>query len=188
MVKRRTGGERLHAPTQAELRRRAAQIRLLITDCDGVLTDAGVYYATNGVTMRRFSVRDGMGVARLRAAGIDTAIVSQEETRDIRARGAKLQLRHVHLGARDKRAVVAAICQATGYSHGQLAFIGDDVNDLPLMADICTVGLTGAPVDAMPDISAIAHWCSTSPGGHGAFREFAEWILTLRGTAKGRPS
>ena len=176
------------SPTLADFRRRAAQTRLVITDCDGVLTDAGVYVATNGVIMRRFSVRDGMGVARLRAAGIETAILSQEETRDIRARAAKLQLRHVHLGAHDKRAVVATIRGATGYTLGQLAFIGDDVNDMELMSEISTKGITGAPADAMPEVGAAAQWRSSRPGGHGAFREFAEWILSLRAASKGRHS
>ena len=187
-MNRPSGATRRGFPGPAELRERAAQTRLVITDCDGVLTDAGVYVATNGTIMRRFSVRDGMGVARLRATGIETAIVSQEQTRDIRLRATKLQLHHVHLGAEDKRTVVADIRRATGYSLGQLAFIGDDVNDLELMSEICSAGITGAPADAMPEISATAHWRSTHGGGHGAFREFAEWILRLRAPSKGQRS
>ena len=183
-----SGRTRPGAPGRSELRARAAQTRLVITDCDGVLTDAGVYVATNGTITRRFSVRDGMGVARLRAAGVETAIVSQEQTRDIQLRATKLQLDHVHLGAQDKRTVVADIRRAAGYSLSQLAFIGDDVNDLELMSEIGTAGITGAPADAMPEISATAHWRSAHHGGHGAFREFAEWILSLRAPSKGQRS
>ena len=163
-----------------ELRRRAARIKLVLTDCDGVLTDAGVYYSTEGEMLRRFSVRDGMGVARLRRAGIETGIVTGEQSANIRARAAKLQLAHIYTGVADKRSALAGICERANVDVSEIAFIGDDVNDLELMNEIRDLGLLGAPADAMAGVLASVHCRCRAVGGHGAFREFAEWLLAAR--------
>jgi 3-deoxy-D-manno-octulosonate 8-phosphate phosphatase (KDO 8-P phosphatase) len=162
------------------LRQRARRIRLVLTDSDGVLTDCGVYYSDRGEALRRFSVRDGMGVERLRDAGIATAIVTRELSGCVERRAAKLGLPHLFLGVRDKAAHLPAILAETGLELGDLAYIGDDVNDLGIMAAIGERGLTGAPADAMPDVLAACHYRCVERGGHGAFRDFAEWILALR--------
>jgi 3-deoxy-D-manno-octulosonate 8-phosphate phosphatase (KDO 8-P phosphatase) len=166
--------------TREELALRARRVRLVVTDVDGVLTDAGVYYSERGEELKRFSVRDGMGVARLRDAGIATAFLSRESSPSVRARAQKLRLSHVYLGVEDKLAHLPSILNETGFSVDNLAFIGDDVNDLGVMKAVGERGLTGAPRDAMPEVVAFAiHHCAC-PGGHGAFRDFAEWILELR--------
>ncbi|HEY6323842.1 MAG TPA: 3-deoxy-D-manno-octulosonate 8-phosphate phosphatase [Thermoanaerobaculia bacterium] len=164
----------------AELRARARRLRLVLTDSDGVLTDGGVYYSDRGEALRRFSVRDGMGVERLRMAGIATAIITREQSGCVERRSAKLRLPHLFLGVQDKAARLPAVLAETGLEVDALAYIGDDVNDLGIMAAIGERGLTAAPADAMPELLAACHHRCAARGGHGAFRDFAEWILSLR--------
>ncbi len=168
-------------PTRTDLRRRAARITLVLTDSDGVLTDTGVYYGTDGEAMKRFSIRDGMGVERLRAAGIETAIVTGESSPSVRKRAEKLQMKFLYLGVKDKAVHLNTICQETGFSPEQIAFIGDDMNDFAIIRELTPVSLTAAPSDAIPAIAREVTYRCQERGGHGAFREFAEWILTLRG-------
>ncbi|HTQ02913.1 MAG TPA: hypothetical protein VMI54_03610 [Polyangiaceae bacterium] len=166
--------------TPAELRARAGRIRLVVTDIDGVLTDAGVYYSERGEELRRFSLRDGMGVELLRDAGIETAFLSREDSGIVRARAKKLRVERVFLGVRDKLAHLPEILHATALAPEALAFIGDDVNDLPLLRELSGVGLTGAPADAIDEVLDVVHHVSAAPGGHGAFRHFADAILRWR--------
>jgi 3-deoxy-D-manno-octulosonate 8-phosphate phosphatase (KDO 8-P phosphatase) len=166
-----------------ELARRAAALRLVLTDSDGVLTDTGVYYSERGEELKRFSIRDGMGVERLRNAGVETGIVTGERSPSVVRRAEKLGLRHVLLGVKDKLGAVQALCAAERLSMDQVGFIGDDVNDLEVLNVLTTQGLTAAPADALPSVmQAVIHVCSV-PGGHGAFRDFAEWILSHRAAA-----
>jgi len=166
--------------TLLSLRLRAARIRLVLTDNDGVLTDTGVYYGENGEALKRFSIRDGMGVELLRQAGIETAIITSETSPSVKQRALKLQMPHLFVGVRDKRGHLPNILRETGLRLEHLAYIGDDVNDADIMKEIRSAGLTAAPKDAMPVAKRLAHYHCTAPGGHGAFRDFAEWILNLR--------
>jgi 3-deoxy-D-manno-octulosonate 8-phosphate phosphatase (KDO 8-P phosphatase) len=175
------------ALASAELRARARRVRLVLTDSDGVLTDGGVYYSDSGEALRRFSVRDGMGVERLRGAGIATGIITRELCGCVERRAAKLGLPHLFLGVRDKAAQLPAVLAETGLGIDALAYIGDDVNDLGIMAAIGERGLTAAPADAMPELLAACHYRCTAGGGHGAFRDFAEWILALRASREEAP-
>ena len=163
-----------------DLGARARRLRLVLTDCDGVLTDGGVYYSDQGEAMKRFSVRDGMGVRRLRDAGIESAIVTQEESACVARRAEKLGLSHLFLGVVDKQAHLPAILEETGLLLAQLAYIGDDVNDLGILAEVGREGITGAPADAMPEVLDTVQFRSVARGGAGAFRDFAEWLLGLR--------
>jgi 3-deoxy-D-manno-octulosonate 8-phosphate phosphatase (KDO 8-P phosphatase) len=152
----------------------------VLTDSDGVLTDTGVYYSERGEELKRFSIRDGMGVERLRNAGIETGIVTGERSPSVLRRAEKLGLRHVLLGVKDKLGAVRALCQEHGYTLEEIGFIGDDVNDLALLDVVTAQGLTAAPADGLPSVlEVVIHVCSV-PGGHGAFRDFAEWILGHR--------
>jgi 3-deoxy-D-manno-octulosonate 8-phosphate phosphatase (KDO 8-P phosphatase) len=164
----------------AELRRRARKVKLVLTDNDGVLTDTGVYYSEAGEAFKRFSIRDGMGVERLRQAGIETAIITGENSESVRKRAAKLQMRFLFQGVRDKRGHLDVVLAETGVQADEVAYIGDDVNDLGIIAAVNQTGLTGAPGDAMPEIARSVHYRSKMRGGHGGFRDFAEWILRLR--------
>jgi 3-deoxy-D-manno-octulosonate 8-phosphate phosphatase (KDO 8-P phosphatase) len=164
----------------AELRRRARAIRLVLSDVDGVLTDAGVYYSAIGEEFKRFSLRDGMGVELLRGAGIQTGLVSRERSPIVLSRARKLELRHVFLGVHDKLAALDGILAQADVPLDAVAYIGDDVNDLGVLERIATVGLTAVPADAMSDVKAIAHLVTEARGGEGAFREFADSIRQWR--------
>ncbi|HEY8079712.1 MAG TPA: haloacid dehalogenase [Labilithrix sp.] len=161
-----------------EQRARAKAIRLVVTDVDGTLTDGGVYYSEKGEELVRFSRRDGLGVELLAKAGIPTAILTREDNAFAKARAKKLAIEHVFTGCRDKAAFLATIIERTGVPASGIGFIGDDVNDADLMR---LVALAGAPRDAAGQARDAAHMLTDAPGGHGAFRDFAEWILRLRG-------
>lgn len=167
--------------TAAEARRRARRIRLVLSDVDGVLTDTGVYYSARGEVLYRFSRRDGMGFDLLREAGIRAGIITSENSPIIRRRAEKLGLPEVHLGIRNKAEHLRTILRKAGLLPGQLAYIGDDVNDLGAIRLIGKGGLTAAPHDAIARILRAVHYRCGAEGGRGAFREFAEWILALRG-------
>lgn len=154
-------------------------IKLVITDCDGVLTDNGVYYDASGEVLKRFSIRDGMGVERLRVHGVETAIVSGEASPSLRERASKLRISEQHLGIRDKVAVLEDLCHRRGIDASEVAYIGDDVNDVPIMR---RVGLSGCPGDATAFARDVADVVCTATGGNGAFREFAEAVLAHNGT------
>jgi 3-deoxy-D-manno-octulosonate 8-phosphate phosphatase (KDO 8-P phosphatase) len=172
-----------------EVARRAGRVALVLTDIDGVWTDGGVYYSDAGEALKRFSMRDGMGVARLRQAGIETGIVTGEQCQAVARRAEKLSLRWVFLGVADKQALLPEILRRVELRPEQLAYIGDDCNDLELIRELGREGLTAAPADAMPEVAAAVHFRSAVAGGHGAFRDFAEWILRARveGHAGARP-
>ena len=161
---------------------RARKTRLVVTDCDGVLTDAGVYYSADGEVMKRFSIRDGMGVERLRDAGIETAIMTGERSGSVVARAKKLSITKVWLGVKQKGPALELALRDAGVGADEVAYIGDDVNDLDALALASARGLSGAPRDALASVRAAVHHVAAADGGHGAFRDFAEWILHLRGT------
>lgn len=163
-----------------ELSQRATRLKLVLSDNDGVLTDAGVYYSDTGEALKRFSLRDGMGVELLRNAGIATAIITRENSQIVARRAEKLRLPHVYLGIWNKREHLDLIVKETGYSLEQMAYIGDDVNDLACIESIGDLGLTGAPADAVPQIRSAVHYVCEEKGGYGAFRDFAEWLLRHR--------
>jgi 3-deoxy-D-manno-octulosonate 8-phosphate phosphatase (KDO 8-P phosphatase) len=178
LVKLAKGESRL---PHEEAARRAAKIALVLTDSDGVLTDNGVYYGEHGEVLKRFSIRDGMGVERLRSHAIDTGIMTGETSPSVKARAEKLRIRHLSLGIKDKRAALDRVLEETGHTVDQLAYVGDDVNDLAIASSIAERGLTATPADGMPEMVRAVHYRCKARGGHGAFRDFAEWILGLRG-------
>jgi 3-deoxy-D-manno-octulosonate 8-phosphate phosphatase (KDO 8-P phosphatase) len=161
----------------AQLRTRAAGIRLVVSDVDGVLTDAGVYYSAEGEAQKRFSMRDGMGVELLRQAGVRTALMTREESPIVAARAKKLQIESVWSGQRDKRQALPRLVQELGYSAEAVAYIGDDVNDLGALGWVAEAGLAVCPADAVPKVLAAVHFVTATRGGHGAFRELCDLIL-----------
>ncbi|MBE0642751.1 MAG: HAD-IIIA family hydrolase [Bacteroidetes bacterium] len=163
-----------------KFQRRARRIRLLLTDNDGVLTDTGVYYGPEGEAVKRYSIRDGMGMERLRVLGVETGIITGEKSLNLKRRAEKLKLKHLYLGVKDKSTALVRIRQETGYSNDEIAYIGDDVNDLGIMDVVGEHGLTAVPADAMPQVRAMAHYICAWRGGNGAFRDFAEALITLR--------
>jgi 3-deoxy-D-manno-octulosonate 8-phosphate phosphatase (KDO 8-P phosphatase) len=160
-----------------QLRARAAAIRLVVSDVDGVLTDAGVYYSAAGEELKRFSMRDGMGVELLRRAGIRTALMTREESPIVTARAMKLQIESVWSGQRDKRQALPGLVQELGFPMQAVAYIGDDVNDLGALGWVAEAGLAVCPADAVPKVVAAAHFVTAARGGYGAFRELCDLIL-----------
>ncbi len=173
---------RLFSPTlpAQELTSRAKAIRLVLTDNDGTLTDGCVFYSAQGELLKRYSLRDGMGVELLKLAGIETGIITRETNEITRRRAEKLNIQNLYLGVQNKGAHLADILNQHSLNLSQVAYIGDDVNDFEIMQQIAPHGLTGAPSDADAKISAIVHFISDHPGGKGAFRSFADWILAAR--------
>ena len=162
-------------PVQPHLLEKARRIKLLLTDCDGVLTDAGVYYSAEGEQLKRFSIRDGMGVERLREIGrVETGIMTGETSGSVAKRAEKLRLPHLYLGIKDKAAKLREILEQTRLQPHEIAYIGDDVNDLGIIRQ---VGLSASPADGMEEVRAVVDYTCQLPGGHGAFREFAELVL-----------
>ncbi|MCI1186666.1 HAD-IIIA family hydrolase [Hymenobacter sp. DH14] len=161
----------------ADLTARARRIRLVLTDCDGVLTDGGVYYGEHGEVLKRFSIRDGMGVERLRAQGIISGIMTGEVSPSVRTRAAKLKIEELHLGIKDKPACLREIMARTGFKAEEIAFIGDDTNDVEILG---MVGFSACPGDATTFARAVADFHCQTPGGYGCFRELAEFIIAAQ--------
>ena len=160
-------------------------IRLFATDVDGVLTDAGMYYAESGDEWKKFNTRDGMGIKLLQRAGIITAIVTQERTKLMARRAEKLAIPEVHQGVMDKLSLVREMAARYELSLDQVAYIGDDVNDLETLK---AVGFSATPADGMPQVAAVVDHVCSKKGGEGAVREVIEMILEARGSKFQVPS
>jgi 3-deoxy-D-manno-octulosonate 8-phosphate phosphatase (KDO 8-P phosphatase) len=164
----------------ADLVAKARRIKLVLTDCDGVLTDGGVYYGESGEVLKRFNIRDGMGVERLRAVGVDTGIVTGERSPSVSKRAEKLKITELHLGIKDKAPLLTEILTRLGLTAEQVAFIGDDTNDVAILG---LVGLAACPGDATIFAREAADYRCQAFGGQGAFRELAELIISCKGGA-----
>lgn len=160
------------------LMEKARNIQLLLTDCDGVLTDAGVYYNEMGEVMKKFNLRDGMAVERLRRlAKTESGIISGENSPSLLQRADKLNVTTVYGGIKDKAALLTAILEQHKINAEHIAYIGDDCNDITIMQ---LVGLTACPVDALPEVKQQVDYICENKGGEGCFREFAEIIIAAR--------
>ena len=165
-------------PSPAAIRKRARRVRCLFLDIDGVLTDGKLYLGPNGEELKTNYVRDGYGIKRLLAAGVEVAVISGRPSEAMRKRLAYLGVRHVVLDNEDKLPVYEQIRDRLGLADADCAVMGDDAPDLPVMA---RVGLALAPADAHPVALKAAHWVSRHAGGTGAVREAADMILAAQG-------
>lgn len=152
--------------------------KLFITDIDGVWTDGGMYYTSDGDIMKRFCVKDGWGVIFLRHLGIPIAIMTGENTPIVKRRAEKLKIDRCYLGVKDKLSLAREVCDELGIKLADVAFIGDDINDLPLLRE---VGFSGSPLNTPDYIRSIVRYPGKVHGGNGAFREFVESILSEAG-------
>lgn len=157
--------------------RTAARVRLLVLDVDGVLTDGGLHYGPSGEDTKRFHVHDGLAMVEAGRAGLALAVISGRTSASVTRRLAELGVTEVHQGVEDKRAVLAALMARLGLDPAQVAVMGDDLGDLPLMR---RAGLALAPSNAVREVREAAHWVSRRPGGHGAVREALELLLKAR--------
>jgi 3-deoxy-D-manno-octulosonate 8-phosphate phosphatase (KDO 8-P phosphatase) len=162
-----------------EVAARARKIRLLVMDVDGVLTDGRMVLSDRGEELKMFHTHDGIGLALAHRAGLATAMVTGETSPIAKTRGEKLGVGAVVLGARRKGDVVDALLAERGMPAEALAYIGDDLLDLPALQ---RAGLAVAVADAVADVRAVAHVVTKAAGGHGAVRECVELLLRARGT------
>lgn len=163
---------------QTDVQRRAANIKLLLMDCDGVLTDGRIELLENGDEQKTFHTRDGHGLVLLHRAGLKSGIISGRTSSFVERRASELGITFVHQGTWNKLNDFNEVVAACGCSDEQVAFIGDDVTDVPLMR---RVGLGVAVADASEDTRDAAHYVTKLPGGFGAVREVAELILKTQG-------
>jgi 3-deoxy-D-manno-octulosonate 8-phosphate phosphatase (KDO 8-P phosphatase) len=157
---------------------RAAQVRLMILDVDGVLTDGRLYYSANGEAMKAFDVRDGHGVKLLREGGIDVAILTARQSDIVTTRARELGVTRVVQGATDKVGGFERLLADTGAQAHHCGFIGDDWPDLAVLA---RVGFAATVADAAPEVRSAVHWIASAAGGRGAVRELAEFVLRAQG-------
>ena len=161
-----------------ELQTRARAIRLAVFDVDGVLTDGLLTYGPSGEATKTFNVHDGHGLVLLRLAEISTAILSARDSEIVRTRMRELGVRYVLQGRRDKAQGLDELLRVTELEASQVAYIGDDVNDVPVLR---RVGLAACPADARPEAKEAAHLVTSASGGRGAARELCELILKAQG-------
>ena len=145
------------------------KIKLFITDIDGVWTDAGMYYDNKDNELKKFNTKDAIGVFFLKLLNIETVIISSENTNIVKRRANKLGIDNCFLGVENKLDLCVDICKQQNIKLNELAFIGDEINDLNLIEN---VGLSACPADAASYIKKEADWIMTRKGGDGAYREF----------------
>ena len=153
------------------------KIRLVITDVDGVLTDGGRYYSKSGEKLKKFHVHDGMAVNLLLRSGIKTIILTKERSEIVKKWSKDMNVAKIFMGVREKESLLLKICRTFDLQKEEIAFIGDDVNDIELMKK---VGFSATPNDGIKLAQQTAKYICKQEGGKGAFRELADLILSAK--------
>lgn len=161
---------------------RASAIRLVIFDVDGVLTDGKLFFDEAGREYKAFHARDGHGIKLLRQTGVEVAVISGRQAESVARRMSGLGIQHVYQGREDKLSALAELCELLQLNHAQIAHVGDDLLDLPLLR---RVGLAVAVADAHESILQHTHWQTSKPGGNGAAREVCDLVMRAQGTLDG---
>ena len=156
-------------------KKKLRDVKIIFSDVDGVLTDGGLYYSTEGVAFKRFNVKDGMAVNLLKEAGIKCGVISSDKSNIIKTRAERLKMDFVSTGVWEKKSEAERICSELNISLDQAAFIGDDLNDVPLLE---AVGFSACPSDAVEEVKKRVDFVSGISGGNGVFREVADMILS----------
>jgi 3-deoxy-D-manno-octulosonate 8-phosphate phosphatase (KDO 8-P phosphatase) len=154
---------------------------MMIIDVDGVLTDGRIVYSENGVETKAFHVRDGTGLKIWQEQGLRAAIITGRSSRAVEIRAAELGISAVVQGAADKLSACRRLLGESGLGYDQVCAVGDDLPDLPILSNC---GLAVAVADACPEVRAVAHYVTRTPGGRGAVREVIELILSCQGRWK----
>ena len=154
-----------------------SNIKLVLTDVDGVLTDGGMYYSKDGDTLKKFYTRDGMGVTLLRKSGIPTIIITKEKNSIITQWSKKMKIKKLYDGVLEKEKILEKICDINKLVPSQIAYIGDDINDIELLKK---VGLSATPNDGIIEAKNLCKYICQNNGGSGAFRELADLILSFQ--------
>ncbi len=153
------------------------RIEIFASDVDGVMTDGAMYYLDSGDSMKRFNVKDGMGFVMLKGSGVKTAIITAETSKIVERRAAKIKADLLFQGVADKLSCAKDMLAKLGLSMDKLSYIGDDINDIPLLE---AAALKACPADAADAVKAVDGIIVLSQnGGYGAVREFAQIVLDL---------
>lgn len=158
----------------SEAATRAAQVRLMIFDVDGILTDGSLHFGAEGEVIKTFNVLDGHGIKMLQHSGVVTAIISARQSPIVARRAADLGIAHVHQGVHDKRIAFKQLLAQCGIGMDSCGFVGDDVIDLPILS---RVGFAASVPNGHPEVRARVHYVTHAAGGHGAAREICDLIL-----------
>ncbi|MDO9551861.1 MULTISPECIES: KdsC family phosphatase [Rhodonellum] len=164
------------------IKKKACKIKLIITDVDGVLTDGGIIYDDNGLEYKRFNVKDGLIVHHLRKNGIKIGAITGRNSKVVADRCDELNFDFHYHGVKDKGQKLEEVLKDLGFSHDEVAYLGDDLIDLPILT---LVGLAVCPADALPYIQERVHFVSSRNGGEGVFRELGDLILESKGLLSG---
>lgn len=153
-------------------------IKLVLLDVDGTLTDGGIYRGNNGEELKRFNVKDGYAIVNAQKLGIEFGIITGRKSELVEMRSNELKIKYLYQGISEKTVILEEIMQKTGLKKEEIAYMGDDLNDILIMKQS---GLTGAPKDAADEVIQIVDFVSGKNGGSGAVREFVEYILKKDG-------
>ena len=159
------------------LRGKCIQIKLVITDVDGVLTDGGMYYSKNGEILKKFNTRDGMGVELLRNNKIPVVIITGEKSQIVLNRAKKLLIKDVFIGIKKKELLLPKICKKYKIKKNNVVYIGDDINDLNIMQQ---VGFSASPKDGISIVKKKSNYVCKVKGGEGVLREVADMIISFK--------
>ena len=170
--------ETLYGPLSSEIYTAASEIRLLVCDVDGVLSDGRIYLGNNGEELKTFHTKDGFGLKAIRDIGIDVAVITGRSSRIVADRMQSLGIEHVYQGQGDKLPAFQDLLDKLGLTAAQAAYIGDDVIDIPVIRH-CALGV--AVADAHPLVRRAARWVTTLKGGEGAVREVCDLLLQAQG-------
>ncbi len=161
----------------SNLLKKASKIKLLICDVDGVLSDGKVYFTSNGDELKNFNIKDGLGIKLLQSAGIQVAIITGRQSTIVERRAHELNIKHIYQGNSDKRQTFQNILSSLKLKPEEVAHIGDDLPDLPIMR---SSGLGIGVADAHDFVIKNADWVTKAKGGEGAVREVADLLLTAQ--------
>ena len=153
-------------------------IKLVLLDVDGTLTDGGIYRGNNGEELKRCNVKDGYAIVNAQKLGIEFGIITGRKSELVEIRSNELKIKYLYQGISEKTVILEEIMQKTGLKKEEIAYMGDDLNDILIMKQS---GLTGAPKDAADEVIQIVDFVSEKNGGSGAVREFVEYILKKDG-------
>ena len=149
-------------------------IKLILLDVDGTLTDGGIYLGNSGEELKKFNVKDGYAILNAQKLGIEFGIITGAESELLKKRAEKLNIKYLYQGISEKAVILDEIMQISGLQKEEIAYMGDDLNDIKIMKKSC---FSGTPLDGVNEAKIIADFVSTKNGGEGAVREFIETIL-----------
>ena len=160
-----------------EVRKRIKKIKLIATDVDGVLTDGGMYYSSKGDILKKFHARDGMAVSILKKNTIPTVIITKEKNQIVKKWSSKMNIDKLFDGVKNKEEIVSKLCKSYGLSENNIAYIGDDVNDLEILKK---TGFAATPKDGNLEVKKIVDYICKNRGGEGVLREICDLIISIK--------